>query len=93
MLQLLEDAGAEVTKANNLGQTAVHAAAMNGHHEVLQHLAENKFKMDEPDDGGTCSIHFCALGGHMRALLVLLKAKISVETYVDLEKKEGKKKA
>ena len=80
VLQLLENAGAEATKPNNRGQTAVHAAAMNGHHDVLQHLIETKFAMDESDDAGTCPIHFCARGGHMRALLVLLKAKISVET-------------
>eukprot|EP00729_Bicosta_minor_P016000 gene16000-5772_t len=52
---------------------------MHGHHEVLQHLIKTNNAIDEPDDAGTHPIHFCARAGHMRALLVLLKAKISVE--------------
>jgi ankyrin repeat protein len=45
VLRLLEEAGADVAKPNALKQMPVHAAAIGGHHEVLQHLIKQKVRV------------------------------------------------
>ena len=60
------EAGGEPVDAtdSDLGQTALHYAALNGRLEAVQYLLQRGASVDVPDNGKLTALHFAALCGH-----------------------------
>lgn len=59
------------------GWTALHAAASNGHKDVMILLISNGIMIDAQDDSGNTALHIAAHNGHSEAVAILLKSGAS----------------
>jgi ankyrin repeat protein len=65
-------AGADVRWVDDNGNTALHLAAMNRHHDVVKVLLERGADMDEENDCGQTPLHLAVLSGREAINIVQL---------------------
>ena len=54
-----------MNKANNIGFTALHRAAVNGHHNICKLLIARGATLDKSDSNGSTALYFAVLMGHL----------------------------
>jgi ankyrin repeat protein len=69
--EFLFDQGADSNIKDNLGRTLLHAAAAEGHLELVR-FVEPKLEVNVRDNSGATSLHLAALGGHCEVITYLL---------------------
>ena len=66
--------GAKANQRNNLGQTALHYAAYNGHTVIVQLLIDAGVDINQRDNFGFTALHFAAQNGHNAVVARLIEA-------------------
>jgi ankyrin repeat protein len=64
--------GANVSRANDCGDTALHLAAFNGHLEVCRLLLDSGAKVDHLDRWKDTPLHWAAWKGHLSVVNLLV---------------------
>ena len=77
-VRALAAAGAEVNHANNLGYTALDAAAIHGHVEATRALLAAGAEVDRADNLGYTALDAAVHHGHVEAMQALLEAGAEV---------------
>jgi len=67
-----------IHKTGEFGETALHAAAMNGHTEVIRVLVALGCSVNARDQYGQPALHFAAWQGHVEAVRVLAELKCCI---------------
>ena len=75
-------AGADVNAKDNMGWTALHWAAENGHTEIVNLLLVNKAPIDANYDGVT-ALHWAVENGHTEIVNLLLVNRAKVDAKYD----------
>lgn len=79
---ILLQRGARQDTKNKMGRTALHWAAHNGHHHILEMLLGSSppVPMDERDDAGDTPLHVACRQGHLEAANVLVANGADVDS-------------
>ncbi|CAM9886787.1 unnamed protein product [Scytosiphon promiscuus] len=73
--------GAEASVVADLGLTALHMSALNGHSsDLIRMLVRAGANIDAADEGGNTPLHLAATKGHAEAAAALIKAGATVNT-------------
>ena len=70
--------GADIEGANDLGSTALHEAAYNGHEPIVKYLLSSKASPSTKDMFGDTPLHVAALNGKAQCLPTLLYSKANL---------------
>ena len=70
--------GADVNQRNNLGETALHYAALTGHTNAIRMLIELRALVNQQDNHGATALHWAAMNGHANAIRMLIQAGCGV---------------
>eukprot|EP00249_Psilotum_nudum_P029227 c39701_g1_i1 orf=79-825(+) len=79
VVEILLQAGADVSIANKGGRTALHYAASKGHVQIAQTLIEHGAKINSKDKVGCTPFHRAASAGHVGMCELLLEEGADVD--------------
>jgi cytohesin len=74
LVQVLCDAGANVSATDLFGKTPLHHAAQSGHVAAIELLSEAGANVEAVDDWGRTALHYAAAFGHVSVVKVLLRS-------------------
>jgi ankyrin repeat protein len=78
VVRLLLKKGADVSKKNAIGRTALQASVIHGFDTTVRLLLENGAEVDAQDEDGETALHHCAREGHGVILQMLLEQGANV---------------
>ncbi len=78
LILLLNAGGASFETVSDLGYTALHAAAQNGHLEVVKALVERNVDKNRQAACGSTPLHLATQGGHREVVCYLLEEGVDM---------------
>jgi ankyrin repeat protein len=79
MVEILLDAGADITSSDSDGATSLYIAAMNAHIETIKTLLQRGASLDQTSKGKISVLFMAVSGGSLEAVRVLLELGASMK--------------
>ncbi|CAO2837377.1 unnamed protein product [Amaranthus hypochondriacus] len=79
-LKGLESAGVSLDSKDSQGRTALHMAAANGHHGIIEYLISKAVDLNSLNQEKNTPLHWACLNGHVEVVrtLILAGANVSI---------------